>query len=204
MEDALKLLAANLKELQTDHADLVYAHSIGSDKMDPELVMGKDGTMAALAKARAEGLTRFVGISSGHNRPARFVTMLERFPIDVMMNAVNLGDRYTYGFEEKVWPLAAEKQVGLVAMKVFGGTGGSMEQTSSNMPDAHLSLAFRYAMSLPNVCTVVIGMANGVELQQNIERVRAFQPLTADERQQAERVGRELAAKWGPHFGAVA
>ncbi len=34
-EKALKLLRSNLHELQTDRADLVYAHSIGSDKMDP-------------------------------------------------------------------------------------------------------------------------------------------------------------------------
>jgi hypothetical protein len=40
------------------------------------------------------------------------------------MNAVNFVDRHTYDFETQVWPLAARKRVGLVAMKVFGGDWG--------------------------------------------------------------------------------
>ncbi|MBM3459143.1 MAG: aldo/keto reductase, partial [Armatimonadetes bacterium] len=150
MGDALKLLEKNLKELRVERVDLLYAHSIGSDKMDPDLVFGRAGTMAALRKAQQEGLTRFIGVS-GHNRPARFLRALQEAEFDVMMNAVNLGDRYTYGFEEKVWPAAAKKNVGLVAMKVFGGMGGNQPLSTRTMPVEHVPLAFRYALSLPNV-----------------------------------------------------
>ncbi len=203
MDDALKLLASNLKELQTDRVDLVYAHSVGSDKMDPAVVMGADGTMAALAKAKQEGLTRFVGIS-GHNRPDRFLKYLDAYEIDVMMNAVNFADQYTYGFEHNVWPVARRKNVGLVAMKVFGGMGAGAGLSATTMPVRHLPLAFRYALSLPGITTAVIGMASGMEVQRNVAAVQSFQPITEAERQEAGRLGRQLAAKWGPHFGAVA
>ena len=202
-DKALQLLEKNLKELQTDHADLVYAHSIGADKMDLPTVMGKHGTMAALEHARKEGLTQFVGIS-GHNRPDKFLSVLERFEIDVMMNAVNFADQFTYGFDQKVWPVAARKKVGLVAMKVFGGMGNDKGFSSSALPVAHVPLALRYALSVPNVSLAVIGMATEEELRKNVALARAFKPLSAQEQAEAARLGKEFAAKWGEHFGPAA
>jgi uncharacterized protein len=198
-DKARQLLEQNLKELQTDHADLVYVHSLGADEMDPRRSLGPNGTLRALLKAREDGLTRFVGIS-GHNRPKRFVEALREHDIDVIMNAVNFVDRHTYDFETKVWPLAAKKNVGLVAMKVFGGQQGS----GCAMPKEHVPLALRYALSLPNVATAVVGMATQEELKLNLAGVRAFQPLAAEERAKLEKLGRDLARRWGPHFGAVA
>jgi aryl-alcohol dehydrogenase-like predicted oxidoreductase len=71
-ERALKLLESNLRELGTTHADLVFVHSVGADKMDPNLVFSRNGTYAALVKAKSLGLTKFVGLS-GHSRPSRFL-----------------------------------------------------------------------------------------------------------------------------------
>ena len=119
-ERALQLLQTSLKELGTSYADLVFVHSAGADKMDPRVVFGRSGTYAALMKAKAQGLTRFVGLS-GHSRPLRFLHALREFQIDVLLNAVNFVDRHTYNFEEQVWPSAAHSQIGLIAMKVYGG-----------------------------------------------------------------------------------
>lgn len=93
-ERALQLLQRSLKELGTTHADLVFVHSVGADKMDPKIVFGKHGTYAALLKAKTLGLTKFVGLS-GHSRPQRFLEALRQFEIDVLLNAVNFVDRHT-------------------------------------------------------------------------------------------------------------
>jgi predicted aldo/keto reductase-like oxidoreductase len=201
-DDALRLLEKNLRELKVDQVDLLYAHSIGSDKMDPARVTSPRGTMAALERARKDGLTRFIGIS-GHNRPGRFLDLLERYPLDVMMNAVNMADRHTYGFETRVWPVAQRKKVALVAMKVFAGMGADRPLTSSVMPKEHLHTAFRYALGLPGVACAVIGMATREELRQNAQWARSFQPLSAAEEQEALAVGQRLAGRWGAHYGAV-
>jgi uncharacterized protein len=197
---ALRLIERNLKEMRIEQADLLYAHSVGADEMDPDVVFGRNGTMAALQKAREAGLTRFIGVS-GHNRPDRFLRALEEYDVDVMMNAVNFADRYTYDFEGKVWPVAARKNVGLVAMKVFGGQAGPEPLSSRKMPVNQLDNAFRYAVALPGVCCAVIGMATREELLENVQRVRQLRPLTEGEKQDAERIGRRLAAEWGAHFG---
>lgn len=200
-EDALKSLKQSLKELKTDHVDLVLAHSVGSDKMPLETVMGRGGIMEALYKARRDGLTKYIGIS-GHNRPGRFLNIIAKHDIDVMLNAVNLVDRHTYGFEQKVWPLAAKKRIGLVAMKVFGGQYGTA-LTSSRLPVEMHALSFRYALSQLGVSCAIIGMATSEELKRNVEWAKSFTPLTAAELATAKEAGRDLATKWGAHFGAV-
>lgn len=202
-DDALKLLESNLKLLQTDRADLVYAHSVGSDKMDLDTVMGKGGVMEMLMKAKKEGLTKYIGIS-GHDRPWKFLKILERFEIDVMMNAVNFVDKHTYNFENKVWSVAAKKNIGLVAMKVLGGAQyDSKELSNRKMPEEHVTAAIRYALSLPQVACAVVGMATKEELRRNLELVKTFKPLTPQELAELDKIGTKLAKEWGEHFGKV-
>lgn len=203
-EKALKLLKSNLRELQTDHADLVYAHSIGADKMDLETVMGSDGVMKALEKAQRDGLTRFIGIS-GHNRPDKFLKVIREFDIQVMMNAVSFVSRHIYNFEEQVWPEAHRRGIALVAMKVYGGmAGGSKEPKGSRIPDDLAREAFRYALALPHLSTAVLGMYDREELDKNIRWAQTYQPLSNEEMQNLLARGKELAGEWGEVYGPVA
>jgi predicted aldo/keto reductase-like oxidoreductase len=154
-----------------------------------------------LLKAKREGLTRFVGIS-GHCRPGRFVRILNEFDIDVMMNAVNFVDRHTYNFEQQVWPIAKHQNVGLVAMKVFGGPEG--KAMSSKMPVQYIPQAVRYALSLPGAAAAVLGMSSREELHQNVGLARDYKPLTAEEQAGLDKIGTEMAKEWGARFGPIA
>ncbi len=198
-EKALALLKKNLHELQIEQADLVYAHSIGNDKMKPELVFAKDGVCKALEKAKKDGLTRFVGVS-GHNRPGRFLKALEEWDYEVQMNAVNLVARHIYDFESKVWPEAAKKKIGLAAMKVFGG---GQKLRGAKLPEEYRQVAFRYAMGLPQVHVVVLGMYDDEELKQNLAWLKDYQPLTEKELAALDEPTKELAKMWGNLHGPV-
>lgn len=199
---AMKLLEKNLKEMKTDYADLVYLHSLGADKMDPSVVTAPGGVMEFLEKAKREGLAKFVGIS-GHNRPDRFVPIIKNYDVDVIMTAVSFVDRNTYNFEEKVWPVAAERKVALVAMKVFGGTWGSKDQ-NSRLPVEHHELALRYALGLPNLSCCVLGMKAIDEVKRNIEWVKKYRPLDSEERAILDTLGKQIAAEWKEHLGKSA
>jgi aryl-alcohol dehydrogenase-like predicted oxidoreductase len=201
-ETALKVLKQNLAELQIEQADLVYAHSIGADKMAPEKIYARDGVCKALEKAKKDGLTRFLGVS-GHNRPGRFLTALAEWDFDVMMNAVSVVARYIYDFESKVWPAAAKKGVALAAMKVFGGAAKSGVAKGARMPEEMKPLALRYALGLPQVSVVVVGIHDEAELKQNLAWAREAKPLTEEELRGLERPTRELAKKWGKVYGEV-
>jgi len=202
--DALKLLQRNLRELQTDYADLVFVHSVGADKMDPKIVFGRRGCYPALMKAKANGLAKYVGFS-GHNRQGRFVDAIKNFKVDALLNAVNFVDHHTYNFEQEVWPLANKKQVGLIAMKVFGGENKKKRGglSHSMIPQRFHEMAFRYALSQPGIASAAIGMATRAELHQNIKWAKNFKPITSREAAKIREMGKEVAKNWGPHFGPV-
>lgn len=197
-EEALALLRQNLHELQTDYADVVYAHSIGSDEMDLKTVLGPRGVMKALEKAQRDGLVRHIGIS-GHNRPAKFLEVMKHCDVQVMMNAVSFVSRHIYDFEQQVWPAAREKNIGLVAMKVFGGMQGGGKGGRLRGEEAHL--AFRYAQSLPGVSTAVVGIYDRDELETNLQWTRQFQPLSDEEFNTLSARGTALAQQWGEVYG---
>ncbi len=200
---ALKLLERNLRELQTDYTDLVFVHSLGADKMDPRVVFSRRGVYPALIKAKAQGLTRFVGFS-GHNRPGRFLEAINHVDVDVLLNAVNFVDRHTYNFEEHVWPVASRRSIGLLAMKVYGGQlRGRSWLSHSMIPASHMDAAFRYALGQPNVASAAIGMATRKELHDNVQRAKRFTPLDRAEAARLVQLGTSMAHQWGAHLGVV-
>jgi aryl-alcohol dehydrogenase-like predicted oxidoreductase len=193
-DKALALLRKNLQDLGVDQVDLAYSHSIGHAVYELDALTGDKGPMQALEKAKRDGLTRFVGVT-GHNRPEKFVQVLAKRDIDVMMNAVNVVDRHTYAFDEVVWPVARRKNVGLAAMKVFAGG-----ITACKMPEELRHASFRFALSVPGVVLNVIGMGTTQQLEQNVEWARTFRPMTADEAKELKAKTVELAKQWGVHL----
>ncbi len=203
--EALSMLEKGLKDLQTEQVDLVYVHSMGN--RDVDRVLAPDGALAGLREARRRGWTRFIGVTA-HNAPWRTVRVLSEAEMDVVMLAMNIADRYTYNFENEVLPLAYEQNVGVAAMKVYGGALGmnydkpTLSALASHGPHDHKA-ALRYALGLPGVATAVIGMFTEAELVQNVEWVRRITPLNATDSLAAEHIGRQVAADWGPHYGAL-
>lgn len=109
----------NLKTLKTDYVDLAYIHSVG--KQDIDTLLADGGSLEALLKVKERGLARFIGFTA-HNKPGNAVRILETCDeLDAVMGAMNFIDRHTYGFEERVLPLAAKQGLGVAAMKVYGG-----------------------------------------------------------------------------------
>lgn len=198
-------LHTSFRMLKTDYFDLVHFHNLGMRDMSRAL--GPDGVFNWLVKQKKAGKFRFLGIS-GHNRVGRFARFLETGEVDVLLCVINFADRYTYGFEEKVLPIARKHNVGIVAMKVYGGIrAGDTLQNLLGPPhppsihEQYLDLAVRYALSVPGVAAVSIGAYHPHEIRQNAERVRNYRPLTEQEQAFLEKLGRQYAAQWGEHFG---
>src|SRR5262245_47418851 len=193
----LDLVQSNLKELGVEQVDLLYTHSIGHAMYDFNELTGDNARRATLEKAKKDGLGRFVGIT-GHNRPEKFAQVIQKRDIDVMMNAVNVVDRHTYAFDDIVWPIARKKQIGLVAMKVFGGGGFGVG--TPKMPEELRHASFRYAQSVKGVALTVIGMGSQKELEQNVQWAKEFKPMTAEEITELKKKTAELAKVWGAHL----
>jgi hypothetical protein len=203
VEEAEKSLAGSLRTLRTDHVEVLYFHHLGDRQV--ERARDPEGVFTWMLKQKQAGKCRFVGLS-GHNLPARFLPFLESGEVDVILVALNFVDRHTYNFEEQVLPLARRHNVGLVAMKVFGGpdpeSGSWGTRKAKPMIGVdRLPLAIRYALSLPGVATANLGVHTAEQLRQDVEWVRRFEPLSATELAAALDQGKTLAAQWGEHFG---
>jgi predicted aldo/keto reductase-like oxidoreductase len=202
--EAEKILANSLRVLKTDYVDLAYFHSVGDRKV--EIALDPDGVLTWLVKQKKAGKIRFVGIS-GHNRPPKYVKLLESGEVDVLLTVVNFVDRHTYNFEDKVLPAARKHNVGIVAMKVFGGAkGGKYEDPngSCELDSQYLELAVRYSLGVPGVATLDVGAHNVDQIRKNVAMVKKYKPLSAQEQEKASRLGRQLAAQWKLHFGPIA
>ena len=203
IQEAEKSLATSVKLLKTDHFDLLYFHGLGNTKV--EGAMEPDGVFTWLLKQKKAGTCRFVGVS-GHNLPGRFAPFLESGEVDALLVLLNFADRYTYRFEETVLPLARKHDVGIVAMKVFGGAANKEyrnPKAGAHVGQENVELAIRYALSIPGVATANLGCHDAEQIRANIRTIKSFQPLTREEEAALAEKGRRLAAKWGPHFGPV-
>jgi len=124
------------------------------------------------------------------------------------MLAMNVADRHTYNFEEEVLPLAVKKNVGVAAMKVYGGTQGMKYEkpVNSALMDRGFQdheTAMRYGLGLPGVDVAVIGMFSEMELLQNIEWAQNFTPLPVEKESRIVGSSKEIAIGLGAHFGPI-
>lgn len=205
-DGVLRDLERSLSHMKVDSVDLCHIHNLGDFTLDE--MTGKGGVLAAMREAKKRGWTQYIGVS-GHMKPARYIPVLETGEIDVLMCAMNFVDHHTYGFQDKVLPVAQKHNCGIVAMKVLGGNsggwGGYKKREPGNLVSAeHRQWAVDYALSLPGAATMVVGMKTLEELRLMIEAVRNFKPLEGERREMVLARGRELAAKWKDHFGPVA
>jgi predicted aldo/keto reductase-like oxidoreductase len=129
-DGSMKLLEQSLKLLQTDHLDCWQLHNV-QRKDQTDAIFAKDGAIKALEKARDEGIVRFLGIT-GHYDPHILVEAINHYPFDTILMAVNAADRQQYSFIETLLPVALEKNMGIIGMKL--ATRGRMLSTWTPPP----------------------------------------------------------------------
>src|SRR4028119_184966 len=186
-DGAWKQLERSLKRLNTDHLDLWQLHHV-SYQEELDTIFSKDGAAKALEEAKAQKLVRFVGIT-GHHEPEIIVEGLRRYPFDTTLICINAADKHhPRPFIPTVLPVAREKNIGVIAMKIpaYGrlfkpGVLDGMHQ------------AMGYTLSQPGVHCCVIAAETIAQLESNVEVARAFKPL--DEASLAQ-IEQRTAASW--------
>lgn len=181
-DGSLRVLEKSLTLLQTDHVDLWQLHAM-STMADVDAVFAPGGAIEAFEKARSEKLVRFLGIT-GHTDPDVLSAAIRRFPFDAVLLAVNAADPYHLPFQKTLMPLAVEKKMGIIGMKIpaRGRLLGAI-----TMPEA-----MRYVLSLP-VSTVIVGVDSVAQLEENVATARGFTPLGAQQLAALERKAEPVA-----------
>lgn len=189
---SLRMLEKSLELLNTDHLDLWQLHDIGTNG-DVDAAFAKGGAIEALIQAKEQGLVKHLGIT-GHHRAGSLIECIRRYPFETVLLGVNAADPHHHSFVDKLLPLAVEKRMGIIGMKVTGRSrilssyvpppeeaqkhsweGSAIIAKGPGTID--IREALYYALTLP-VSTVVLGVDNVAQLEQNVQLANTFTPLS--------------------------
>lgn len=181
-DDARRQIELSLKRLQTDHIDVMHIHALKSMD-DLTAIEAKGGVLEAMYEARDKKITRAIGITC-HADPHALQAALERHDFDCTQMALNAGlaniteamkivPAGADSFEKLALPVAAKKQMGVIAMKVFG----QEHLLGAAAPEKLLT----YALSLP-VSLASVGMPKPELIEANVAYAHAFTSMSLRER----------------------
>lgn len=173
---ALAHLHETLRNMKTDHLDLWQLHDVRT-KDDIQQIFREGGAIEAFVEAKEKGLVRFIGVT-GHHDPAMIRACIERFPFDTMLVPVNPAEPAHQSFLREVIPLAREKEMGIIGMKVY------LRGLASQVPGyTGMEPYLRFALS-QTVSNVVIGCDDMSQVEQNVGFARAFTPMRQEEQEE--------------------
>jgi predicted aldo/keto reductase-like oxidoreductase len=170
---ALAHLHETLGNMRTDHLDLWQVHDVRTE-LDMAQIFAPGGAIEAFVEAREKGLVRFIGVT-GHHDPDVIRACIECFPFDTALFPVNPAEPAHRSFMEGALPLAQQREMGIIGMKVY------FRGLAARIPGhAGMEPYFRFALSHP-VSTVVIGCDDLAQLEENVRFAASFRPMTESE-----------------------
>jgi aryl-alcohol dehydrogenase-like predicted oxidoreductase len=169
-DGAMSDLEKSLKNLQTDKIDLWQIHSVRENE-NLDMIFSENGCLKAFEEARDQGMVRFLGIT-GHESPVPLKNLIDRYPFDTVLMALNAADRHYKSFIEDLLPAAIEKKLGIIGMKIpaRGRINGIISMKE----------AMSYTLSLP-VSTIIVGIRDIAQLEENIRIANEFVQLSTEE-----------------------
>jgi predicted aldo/keto reductase-like oxidoreductase len=177
----LRDLKTSLRELNLDYIDLYQAHFVQDEQMYTRII-SPGGALEGLRKAKQEGLIGHIGITS-HS-----LDLVNKILDDGLFETIMV----CFGLlepkaQEVVIPKAREKDIGLIAMKVF--SGGVIDNAA---------LALKYVLSQPGI-VVLAGVEQQELFDENWEIFQGSWDLDRKEQKEIEairsRYGRDFCRR---------
>lgn len=194
-EGVCRDLDETLAALHTDHLDLWQMHRV-STMREVEQIFAPGGAMEGFQFAKEQRMVRYLGIT-GHSDARVLMEMIRRFPFDTVLMAFNAADRHHGSFAERLLPLAVERNMGIIAMKI-PARGRLLASWSPPPPDTTAAArparpgqrqapplqpgtltmrdAMYYVLSHP-VSTVIIGCDDVAQVEENVNLARGFEQM---------------------------
>ena len=188
-DGALRSVETSLKYLQSDYVDLIQIHSL-NNLDDLERIGRPDGVLAAIQELKKQKVVRFIGIT-GHNDGAAMAEALRRHDFDTVLMSLNAAQSANPvaqrkmepipAFEQSALPVALQKNVGILSMKVMG-QGMLVGNGAGRASPAEL---LQFNLSQP-VASVIIGCEQLAPLEQNVQAALNFTPMSEGGKQKLQ------------------
>jgi len=171
---ALADLEQTLDRLKTDYLDLWQIHDVRTEEEIQEIA-GPGGALEAFVGARLSGKVRYIGVT-GHHDPRVLTRAVREWPVDSVMMPVNPVETLLGGFLTLTLPVAKEKGIALIGMKILGGSHYLISQLGIN-PESLI----RYALSY-DITVAIVGCSTPGEVRTLAEEGSNPNPMTEKER----------------------
>ena len=147
-------------------------------------------------KKKEEGLIRHFGFSF-HGSPELLSSVLDRHPetefVQIQLNYADWNNPVVRSGE--LYKILLERNIPMVIMEpIKGGTLASLKpelekKYKDHAPDRSIaSWALRFVGSLPGIMTILSGMSDEKQMEDNIETFSDFEPLSDDEKKLVDEV----------------
>ena len=192
---ALADLDQTLRNMSIDNLDLWQIHDVRTED-DLERISSPGGALEGFLEAKANGKTRFIGVT-GHHDPKILEKAIREWPVDSVMMPVNPVEAVLGGFIDSALPAAREKGIAVIGMKVLGAA-------HYIIPDAGITpeLLIRFALSQP-ITVAIIGCSTVSHVRTLAETGRSFSPLSPEEQQAIVEIFHPYAKRLAFYRGAL-
>ncbi len=151
-------LETSLRRLQLDYVDILYLHN----NRVKESVM-YEPAMNVFEKAKKEGKTRFVGVTTHSNEPDIIRTAIESKFYEVVETAYNFKQPHRNEIK-KAMAEASESGIGIVTMKNMAGAFWDRERTEP----INVKAALKWVLQDPNVHTAIPGFSTFDQMETDL------------------------------------
>ena len=186
-------LENSLETLGLERLDLWQIHDVRS-RQDIEEIEGPGGALRAFLEAKESGLVRFLGVT-GHHDPSILLYAVENWPVDSVLMPVNPAEAVLGGFLDRVMPVAMDRGLAVIGMKVLGAS-----HYISPQHGVTAELLLRFALSR-QISTAIVGCSSPAEVAGLAETGRRFQPLSDGEEKMLLEVFRPHARRLAYYRG---
>jgi aryl-alcohol dehydrogenase-like predicted oxidoreductase len=167
----MKELENSLTRLKTDHIDLYHMHNWQPKKGDTS-PKAREGAFKAVVKAKEQGMIRAYGVT-GHSGADILMECIKAFDPDALLKTFPAKRPDNGKYEDELLPLAVERNMGVIAMKVVKHVRNSDEKPSE---------LIRYGLSLPGVCVAIVGTGEVAHVEANAALATSFQSFDEKKR----------------------
>lgn len=181
--DFENIFEEQLSRLRTDYFDFYLCHNLTESNFS---MVRKHNIYEFLLKKKEEGIIRHIGFSF-HDTPVVLDDIVSAYPWEFVQIQCNYID-WEFQNAKRQYEILTKQQLPIIIMEPLrGGALATLTEESGKVlkeenPDASLaSWGFRFLAQFPNVMTVLSGMSDLEQLQDNIATLSSAKPLTEKE-----------------------
>jgi predicted aldo/keto reductase-like oxidoreductase len=171
-ENLISKFELSLNRLQMKYVDILYLHGVTNRNtaLAPQI-------LEAFAELKKQGKVRYVGMSTHKNEPDIIQAAIDSNFYDVVLTAINFKQDHSDKIKKKI-ALAAEKGIGIIAMKTMAGA--FLDKEKQHPIDC--SAALKWVLQDKNIHTSIPGI---VTYDQMIENFSVMENIEFTEEEKA-------------------